>query len=148
LSPKQRTMTIALAILVVAITLGAVGQIALKTGINALGDKPAPLTVIRSIFTQWQVTVGFLCYGISSLIYLVALSRLPVSYAYPMVALSYVIVTFLSWKLLHETVPLARAGGLALICAGVIVVALSHNPRAAAAPQAPPAVERTLDAGQ
>lgn len=142
-------MTIALAILVVAISLGAIGQIALKTGINALGHKPAPLLVLRSIFTQWQVTVGFLCYGVSSLIYLIALSRLPVSYAYPMVALSYVIVTFLSWRLLHETVPLARALGLAVICAGVIIVALSHRPHAAAASsQPPPVIERTLDAGQ
>jgi len=141
-------MTIALAILVVAICIGAVGQISLKVGINALGYKPAPLIVLRSIFTQWQVTVGFLCYGLSSLIYLIALSRLPVSYAYPMVALSYVIVTFLSWRVLHETVPLVRAAGLAVICLGVIVVALSHSPHATAAPAPPPAVHGSLEAGQ
>jgi multidrug transporter EmrE-like cation transporter len=142
-------MTIALLILVVAISLGAVGQIALKTGINALGEKPAPLTVLRSIFTQWQVTVGFLCYGVSSLIYLIALSRLPVSYAYPMVALSYVIVSFLSWRLLHETIPLTRGLGLTLICLGVIVVALSHSGHAGAAPLPPPAaVPPPLGGGQ
>lgn len=138
-------MTIAIIILLVAVCIGAVGQIALKMGINALGDKPAPLTVLRSIFTQWQVTVGFLCYGLSSLIYLIALSRLPVSYAYPMVALSYVIVTFLSWRLLHETVPLVRVAGLAVICLGVIVVALSHGPKAQAAPGPPPAVHMQAD---
>lgn len=143
-TPKQRTMTIALAILVVAILLGAVGQVALKTGINQLGVRPAPLVVIQSIFTQWQVTVGFLCYGASSLLYLVALSRLELSYAYPMVALSYVIVTFLSWKLLNESVPGIRIAGLAAICVGVIIVALSYRPHAVSASSELPPPPQTI----
>lgn len=130
-------MTIALAILIVAILLGAVGQIALKAGINSLGEKPSPLVVLRSIFTQWQVTAGFVFYGLSSLLYLIALSRLDLSYAYPMVALSYVVVTFLSWKFLQEPVPLLRAGGLAVICIGVIIVAVSYTPKVLASPPIP-----------
>lgn len=140
-------MTIALLVLVVAIMLGAVGQIALKTGLNSLGYKPAPLVVLRSIFTQWQVTVGFLCYGVSSLLYIVALSRLELSYAYPMVALSYVIVAFLSWKFLGEAVPPLRIAGLGAICLGVVIVALSYTPRSAGASTAPPATHQSLDAG-
>lgn len=134
-------MTIALSILLVAVLLGAAGQISLKFGLNQLEDRPAPLTVLASIFTQWQVTLGFACYGLSSLLYLVALSRLPVSYAYPMVALSYVIVTFLSWRLLDEVVPVMRVAGLVAICLGVVVVALSYKPGAATpVDQAPAAI--------
>ncbi|MEI6503213.1 MAG: EamA family transporter [Armatimonadota bacterium] len=139
-------MAIALAVLIAAILLGAVGQIALKTGINLLGEKPAPLLVLRSIFTQWQVTAGFVCYGLSSLLYLVALSRLPLSYAYPMVAVSYVVVTFLSWRFLHETVPMMRVAGLAVVCMGVVLVALSYKP-AAAASAPPTAIHAAPDSG-
>ena len=140
-------MAIALTVLVVAILLGAVGQIALISGINLLGEKPPPTVVLKSIFTQWQVTAGFVCYGLSSLLYLIALSRLPLSYAYPMVALSYVVVRFLSWRFLGETIPMMRAAGLAVVCLGVIIVALSYKPGAVCPPQMPPAIPGSPGAG-
>lgn len=141
-------MAIALTILIVGILLGAVGQIALKTGINLLGEKPAPLVVLKAIFTPW-VLAGFACYFLSSLLYLLALSRLELSYAYPMVAVSYVVVSFLSWKLLHEPVPAMRIAGLAVICAGVLLVAFSYRPHTPEAHHvvAPPAIEGQLHSG-
>jgi len=136
-----------LALLIVAILLGATGQIALKTGLNLLGESPSVLVVLRSILTPW-VFAGFACYGLSSLLYLVAISRLQLSYAYPMVALSYVIVTVLSWKLLGETVPLMRAAGLAVICVGVLIVATSYRAdESASPPDQSPAVHGSAEAG-
>lgn len=140
-------MAIALTILIIGILLGAVGQIALKTGINLLGEKPAPLVVLKGIFTPW-ILAGFACYFLSSLLYLVALSRLELSYAYPMVAVSYVVVTFLSWKFLNEPVPTMRIAGLAVICVGVLLVAFSYKPHGSSAHAAvPPALERPAEAG-
>ena len=136
-----------LALLIVAILLGATGQIALKTGLNLLGESPSALVVLRSILTPW-VFGGFACYGLSSLLYLVAISRLQLSYAYPMVALSYVIVTVLSWRFLGETVPLARAAGLAVICVGVLIVATSYRAgESASPPDQPPVVHGPAEAG-
>lgn len=143
-------MTMALIVLIVAILLGALGQIALKTGINQLGVKPAPLVVLASIFTKWQVTAGFVCYALSSLLYMVALSRLDLSYAYPMVAISYVMVTFLSWRFLGEPVPLMRAVSLGVICVGVLGVAFSYKCQSPT-PQncpTPPALHGPADAGR
>ncbi len=137
-------MIIAMSILIVAIMLGAAGQIALKSGLNQLAPKPSPVVVLKAIFTPMILT-GFACYGLSSILYLLALSRLELSYAYPMVALSYVIVTFLSWRLFGEMVPLMRAVGLAVICLGVILVAFSYRGHAAIA-SPPPAIERPADA--
>ena len=124
----------ALAILILAICLGSVGQILLKSGVSQLGTHPAPALVLRSILTNLRVFGGFSCYAASSLFYLVAISRLPLSYAYPMIALSYVMVTFLAWRLLGEPVPGARVAGLALIMAGVIVMALSYRSPAPSPP--------------
>jgi drug/metabolite transporter (DMT)-like permease len=139
-------MTIALCILIVAIMLGAAGQIALKAGINQLGHKPPVLTVLRSIFTPW-VFLGFVCYGLSSLLYLVALSRLDLSYAYPLVSLSYVVVAFLSWRFLHETVPPLRIVGLAVVCIGVLLLAVSYRTPSLAAASPPPALHGSAETG-
>ena len=131
----------AVGILLFAILLGAVGQILLKSGVTQLGAHPRPAQVLMSILTNIRVFAGFFCYGISSLFYLVAISRLPLNYAYPMIALGYVLVTFLSWQFLHESVPFARVIGLSIILFGVMVLALTYShPEAAAAPTPPPPV--------
>ena len=137
-------MVPALLVLLLAIALGAAGQILLKAGVNQLGERPSPLIVLRSIFTNGMVFWGFFCYAVSSLFYLMALSRLPLSYAYPLIALSYVMVTFLAWWLLHETVPAARIAALAIILAGVVIFAFTYSgPAAAPHPGGAPAAPNT-----
>ena len=119
-------MWIALAVLLIAIMLGAAGQICLKFGLAKLGPQ-TPFVVVTAMFRDWHVLAGFIAYGISSLMYLFVLSRLDVSYAYPFVAINYVFVTFLAWLILKETVPTLRIVGLAIICMGVLVLAVSYR---------------------
>ena len=119
-------MWIALAVLLIAIMLGAAGQICLKFGLGKL-DSQVPFVVVTAMFRNWHVLVGFVAYGVSSLLYLFVLSRLDVSYAYPFVAINYVFVTFLAWLILKETVPTLRLVGLAIICTGVLVLAVSYR---------------------
>ncbi len=117
---------LALAILLVAIGLGATGQILIKLGLNRLGESPPWYVVLRSMLTP-LVAGGLFCYFVSAVLYLQALSRLPLSYAYPMIAISYVAVVFLSWKFLGEAVNALRVFGLAVIVVGVVIVALSYS---------------------
>ncbi len=133
----------AILLLLTAISLGAGGQICLKIGVNAInqGGNASPLVILRGIFTPY-VLAGFVLYGISSLLYLVALSRLDLSYAYPFVALSFVMVTLLSWYLLDETLPLLRVVGLVLILGGVLTVAASYRAEAVDVPTADQIVEQ------
>jgi len=119
-------MWIALAVLLIAIMLGAAGQICLKFGLAKL-DSQTPFVVVTAMFRDWYVLAGFVAYGISSLMYLFVLSRLDVSYAYPFVAINYVFVTFLAWLVLKETVPTLRLVGLAIICMGVVVLSVSYR---------------------
>ena len=114
-------------LLLVAIGLGATGQVLLKHGLRQLPDGAPALAVLASIFTNIHVFLGFASYGLSSLMYLIVLKRLPLSYAYPMVALSYVLVVGLSWKLFGEEIPPLRVCALAAILAGVVMLALSYN---------------------
>ena len=132
----------AIILLLISVSLGAGGQLCLKYGVSLLGEGASMLTLIKGIFTPY-VFSGFALYGLSSIIYLNVLSKLDLSYAYPFVALSFVMVTALSWYFLHETLPLLRIVGLTLIMAGVLTVAASYRAEAAQ----PPAVQAPTDPG-
>lgn len=123
-------MLVGLGILLIAIALGAMGQLLLKSGVNTLGEGVSPLYVLKSFIKSPRILGGFFCYGVSSLFYLVSLSKLDLSYAYPMIALSYVIVAILSYKYLGEGLPTMRIVGIVVIIAGVTMVALSHDDNA------------------
>jgi multidrug transporter EmrE-like cation transporter len=68
---------------------------------------------------------GMLCYGASVCVWVAALSKAPVSTAYPMLSLGYVVVAAVSVGWLGETLTPAKVLGIALICAGVVLVSRS-----------------------
>jgi len=65
---------------------------------------------------------GMVCYGASLCVWLAALSKAPVSTAYPMLSLGYVAVAAVSVTWLGESMPATKVFGIALICAGVFLV--------------------------
>lgn len=104
------------------------GQLLLKFAIgrSALSmDTAGPVGYYLRLFSTPLVLVGFLMYGLSSLIWLFILSKMPLSLAYPLVSMGYVLVVFFSWLLLHEHVSTTRIAGVVVICAGVTLLALS-----------------------
>jgi len=121
------TFHLALVLLLIAICLGAAGQVLIKWGLTQLGQSPSPGVVVASLFRSAYVAGGFGCYALSSILYLLAVSKLPLSYAYPMVALSYVLVTVATWRVLNESLPALRIAGLVVVMLGVLVVALSYR---------------------
>lgn len=136
--PRPKNMLPFLILLLVAVSLGASGQVLLKAGLSQLA-KDAPVSaILTSVFKNIYVFFGFACYGMSSLIYLVALKNLPLSYAYPMVALGYAVVVALSWKLFGETVPPLRIAAVGVILAGVVMLALSYDINSKPAPSGAP----------
>ena len=64
-------------------------------------------------------------YVVSVAVWLVALSRVDVSIAYPMLSLGYVVNAFAAWWLFGEALGPARFAGIALILLGVFIVARS-----------------------
>jgi multidrug transporter EmrE-like cation transporter len=69
--------------------------------------------------------VGMVCYASSLCVWLAALSKAPVSTAYPMLSLGYVVVAAVSVLWLGESMGPAKVFGIALICAGVVLVSRS-----------------------
>jgi multidrug transporter EmrE-like cation transporter len=68
---------------------------------------------------------GMLCYATSVCVWIAALSKAPVSTAYPMLSLGYVVVAGVSALWLGEALSAAKVLGIALICAGVVLVSRS-----------------------
>jgi len=120
--------TVNVLLLILCVTLAATGQIAMKAGMNEVGEitgealaHPGDL-VVRVLESVW-VVVGVLLYLISAIFWLVVLSRVPLSVAYPMIAIAYPVVVAFSWLLFGESVQWIGWVGVALIVAGVSVTA-------------------------
>lgn len=113
--------------LVLAVSLATAGQLLLKAAMADIGEVdgigPGDLVgLVGSVLTSWKALLGLACFGASSLFWLVVLSRLPLSTAYPFVALSYLIILGFSTIVLHERPPLLTWGGAALIMTGIVMI--------------------------
>jgi multidrug transporter EmrE-like cation transporter len=114
-------------LLVIAILLGAFGQISLKHGMGKVmlggpGLGRLVLGVLRAIFTPY-VFLGFVLYAISSCFWLVVISKWNLSFAYPMIAIGYVAVVFLSRLFFGERVTPLQWFGIVFMCGGLAIVA-------------------------
>ncbi|AFM42748.1 EamA-like transporter family [Desulfosporosinus acidiphilus SJ4] len=110
----------------VSIILGATGQFLFRLGMLAYG-KVTVTGIWRQlgaiIFTP-AIFLGFLCFGLSSFLWLVVISRWELSYAYPLVSLGYVLVIIYGTFILHEHLTLPKILGSILILAGISVFGL------------------------
>jgi len=107
----------------ISILLGVFGQLALKKGMSVFGavEKLSPGTIIGMV-TQPFVVAGLFLYAVSAVMWLVVLSKVELSTAYPMLSLGYVLVVLLSWLFFREGLSATKALGVLLICVGVALI--------------------------
>lgn len=114
-------------LIVMTVLLNTAGQFVMKMGMNNVGRigmaGSGVLAGFLKAFTSPLVFSGLMLYGLSAALWIVIVSRVNLSWAYPLVSMSYVIVAFLSPVLLHEKFSLMRVIGTCIICLGVAVVA-------------------------
>jgi multidrug transporter EmrE-like cation transporter len=75
------------------------------------------------IATQWPIIGGLACYVFSVVVWIVGLSRVDVSVAYPMLSLGYVVNAFAAWYLFGEVLSVQRLLGIGIILVGVAILA-------------------------
>ena len=115
-------------LVVVSVLLGVLGQLLLKMGMTQVGSLESEgglgglVRVGIRVFSNMKVIGGFAAYGVSSLFWIVVLSRINLSLAYPMLALNFVLVPLTAWLLLGEQVPPLRWLGIGIIVAGVVII--------------------------
>jgi multidrug transporter EmrE-like cation transporter len=117
------------ALILVGVLLNAAAQLLLKAGTNAVGSfefaAANALPVGLKLALEPHILGGIACYVISVVVWILALSRVEVSIAYPMLSIGYVVNAIAAYYLFGEAVTATRLVGIGIIILGVFIVARS-----------------------
>jgi drug/metabolite transporter (DMT)-like permease len=120
-----------LMLLIPAILLSTTGELFFKMGMNRIGGFEFNGNAVRAVFPRVIrnpfIWIGFVGFGMGAVFWLGVLSRVPLSLAYPILALSYFVVVVEAWLFLHERVTWQRLLGVLVIVVGVVIVGLSET---------------------
>ena len=110
------------------IFLTVYGQIVIKWQVGLAGQLPIDMVgkaifLLHVLLNPWVIS-GFISAFIASLAWMVAMSKFPLSYAYPFMSLSFVFVLLSSTLFFGESINLYKIAGVILIMLGVVVSSL------------------------
>ena len=116
-------------LILTGVLLNAGAQLLLKAGVRPLGvlslDAATLASTVGRVLTQAPILAGLACYVLSVGVWIVGLSRVEVSLAYPMLSLGYVVNAVAAWWLFGEMLGPVRCAGILLILAGVLLISRS-----------------------
>lgn len=123
---------VSLALLVVSVFFAVVGQLTLKSAMDDIGriggaEFKDPLATILRAAREPKLWIGLAIFGISAVFWLVVLSRVALSVAYPLVGLSYIVVVAIARFFFHEHVPALRWVGVSVIAMGIALIGISFR---------------------
>jgi drug/metabolite transporter (DMT)-like permease len=111
------------------IGLNAVAQLLLKAGTKAVGAIHLTpenwFDIGFKLATQLPIIGGLSCYVLSVLVWIIGLSRVDVTIAYPMLSLGYILNALGAWYFLGETLSMQRLLAIGVILVGVALLARS-----------------------
>jgi multidrug transporter EmrE-like cation transporter len=118
-----------LPLIMLGVMLNAAAQLFLKEGMRRIGHfefvwaniVPIGFMVAGNLF----VLAGLACYVVSVGVWLLVLSRVEVSFAYPLLSVGYIVNAVAGYYLFQENLSLTRITGILIICVGVYFVTRS-----------------------
>lgn len=120
---------VSFSLIIVGVILNALAQLLLKAGTNAVGQFEFQagniVPVGLQLALQPYIIGGMACYAISLVVWIMALSRVPVSIAYPMLSIGYVINALIAWQWLGEGISAQKLLGISFIILGVVLITKS-----------------------
>lgn len=101
------------------------GQIVIKWQVNLAGAFPQDNIekiqhIAKLLLNPWVIS-GFVCAFLAALTWMAAMTKFPLSYAYPFMSLAFVLVMFLSATFFKEPITMNKSLGLAFIVLGIII---------------------------
>lgn len=110
-------------IIVISVLLNAFAQLFIRKGMLLIGSLTLNIQNIVSlcfkVLTNIFLLSGMTCYAISILLWMVVLSRVNVSVAYPLLSIGYIVTAIMAYFLFGETLTLQKVAGIIVICIGV-----------------------------
>ncbi|MBK7686639.1 MAG: EamA family transporter [Rhodocyclaceae bacterium] len=120
---------VSFSLIITGVVLNAAAQLLLKAGTNAVGhfefQSQNIIPVGMQLAFQPFILGGMACYAISLVVWIMALSRVPVSIAYPMLAIGYLINALVAWQWLGEALSAQKLLGISFIIIGVVLITKS-----------------------
>ena len=83
------------------------------------------LATLSTVLLNPYVLLGFVMYALSTIFWLIALSKKELSFVYPFISLTYVLVLVLSSLVLKESMGFGKLFGTLIIIIGLIIIARS-----------------------
>lgn len=120
---------VSLAIIMTGVLLNAAAQLLLKAGTNAVGhfefSAQNIVPIGMKLAFEPHIAGGVACYVVSVVVWILGLSRVEVSIAYPMLSIGYVLNAAAAWYLFGESLTAQKLIGITFIVVGVFLVARS-----------------------
>jgi len=115
------------ALILAGVLLNATAQLLLKAGAGTLAGVELradnALLIATRMLSSMPIIAGLACYVLSVVVWILALARVEVSVAYPMLSIGYVVNAVAAWWLFGESLSGARLAGIGVILVGVWLVA-------------------------
>ena len=114
-----------------SVFLNALAQIFIRLGMLKLGSVSFNMELIwnmaLSVFTNMYLLSGMFSYGISIVLWMIVLSKVNVSLAYPFLSVGYVVTAVLAYLIFKEPLTVQKILGIAIICLGVVILTYSKD---------------------
>jgi multidrug transporter EmrE-like cation transporter len=117
---------LSLTLIVIGVLFNVAAQLLIKAGTNAVGyfefSRENILPIGWKLATEPHILGAMGCYVFGVVIWILALSRVQVSVAYPLLSLGYVVNAVAAWWLFNEAFNPAKVIGMGVIILGVIII--------------------------
>jgi drug/metabolite transporter (DMT)-like permease len=119
-------------LILVSVILAALAQLTLKHGMNQVSASSGALQLngssVRTVIRTPAVWGGLLLFGFSAVVWLAVLSRASLSFAYPFVSITYILILLADKFVLDQPIPALRWAGVFFIMIGIVLVAQTPHP--------------------
>lgn len=113
-------------LIILGVLLNAAAQLVLKQGMLNIGYFDFKLKNLSHVFlaaiTSPFIFAGMICYAVSVIVWLLVLSRVEVSYAYPLLSIGYIVTALAGYYFFNESMSMIRWAGIIVICFGVWLI--------------------------
>ncbi|MEZ4826770.1 MAG: hypothetical protein R3C61_10835 [Bacteroidia bacterium] len=124
ITSKRNDQMLGIIYLIIDILISVAGQLVLKSAMHNLGEIPddAPITDYLLRMISLPVIAGLALYGLGVVFWILCLTKLDLSFAYPAGTMQYFLIFIGAWILFDEQINLLRVVGALVIISGVVVM--------------------------
>ncbi|PAF48392.1 hypothetical protein BKH46_00315 [Helicobacter sp. 12S02634-8] len=114
-------------LIVLSVALNAFAQLFIKKGMLTLGELHLDIAFVLKALGSAYLWAGLFCYGVSVLTWMVVLSKVNVSVAYPFLGLGFVLTLVLAYWIFGEPLDVYKIIGIVLIGAGLVFLSMARG---------------------